>query len=168
MPVCHISHHIFNIVAYFYFAVVAPVKGGKRNKVSCFDILSGVSLGSTLWTVIFSCCTMNRTVQFKSCDPHCESTSGRTNLDGATHYSDCFLFFSYYQGGNIFAALSQRQSDDDEEDAGGDDNDDDDKPQSKKSSKVRYFGVSHCGLSITVKSVCHKILFHIHAIIYIF
>lgn len=120
--------------------------------MSCFDILCGVSLGSTLWTVIFSCCTMYTTVQFKSCDLQCqrlcESTSGRTNLDGATHCSDCFLFFSYYQGGNIFAALSQRQSDDDEEDAGGDDNDDDDKPQSKKSSKVRYFAVSHCRLSL--------------------
>lgn len=91
---------------------------------------------------IFSCCTMYITVQFKSCDSRhqrlYESTSGRTNLDGAAHRSNCFLFLSYYQGGNIFAALSQGQSDDDDEEGGDDNDDDDEKPQSKKSSKVRY------------------------------
>ncbi len=44
MPVCHTSHHIFNIMAYFIFAVVAPVKGGKKTKVSCFDKLCGASV----------------------------------------------------------------------------------------------------------------------------
>ncbi len=103
------------------------------------------SLGCTLWTESFpSCCTVYRTVQFKSCDP----------IHRDLNYIFC-------QGGNIFAALSQGQSDDDEEDA-GDDEDVDDKPQSKKSSKVRAspFRVSHY-VSGLVICICIDMYIHI-------
>ncbi len=123
------------MVFIFNFAVVASVKGGKKNKVSCFDILCGTSLH---WDAL---CGQNNFPPPAQCIEQCDLSHvvWSTEL-----WIFNFLSFSFCQGGNIFAALSQEQSDDDKEDA-GDDEDVDDKPQSKKSSKVRAssFTVSH-------------------------